>query len=313
MNSPQETRLADELRQIAAGQPFTPDIEAIERRGHQRRRRGQAIRGLAGVAGLGVALTGGLIVGTHIGTAAPTASKPASTSANTASKASGTASRPGSTPPAQTAAYVSKQIAAALSPGNYLVETRQNTSSADSPPAMITIWTDPRTGNTMLLQGSGSGKIAYWEHDYYDSNRVLHWHQTQVNYGPRTWWTFDEHAAGPIDGPVPPGPVGGNYDTPQEIAQLLAHGATIVGHPYVDGHRTVELSVGMGAVKFDIWADSQTYQVVRSAKYFPTGLGAPPIVANYTWLPRSAAQVNLINNPKIPAGFTQVPADGPTG
>jgi hypothetical protein len=89
------------------------------------------------------------------------------------------------------------------------------------------------------------------------------------------------------------------------------HGATIVGHPYLNGHRTVELST-MGG-QLDIWADARTYQVIQTTRYFPSGLDAPPIVASYTWVPRSAALAGLINNPAIPAGFTQVPADGPAG
>jgi hypothetical protein len=39
-----------------------------------------------------------------------------------------------------------------------------------------------------------------------------------------------------------------------------------------------------------------------------TKLPAPPIKADYTWAPRSAPMVKLINSPQIPAGFTQVPA-----
>ncbi len=305
MNSPQETQLATELRQIVADPPFPPDLAAIERRGYQRRRRAYAVRGLAGLTGLAVALAGGLIVSAHAGHVGPVAGR--------APSAAPAGPAPVGPARAETVAYVRRQIAAALSPGNFLVETRQNTSSTDRPPGMITIWTDPRTGNTMLLQGAGSSRVTYWEHDYYDSHRVLHWDQTQVNYGPRTWWTYDEHAAGSIQGPVPPGPAGGNYATPQAIEQLLEHDAAIVGHPYVDGHRTVELAVSLGAGgKFEIWADAHTYQVVRSARYFPAGLHARPIVASYSWVPRSAALASLINTPRVPAGFTQVPADSRT-
>ena len=50
-----------------------------------------------------------------------------------------------------------KHIAAAASGlNNYLVKSRQNTSSVGTPSVEITIWTDPRTGNTMLQQGSGA-------------------------------------------------------------------------------------------------------------------------------------------------------------
>jgi hypothetical protein len=173
----------------------------------------------------------------------------------------------------------------------------------------ITIWTDPRTGNTMLLQGSGAARLSYWEHDYFDSHRVLHWDQTQVNYGPRTWWNYNMHAAGPIQGPVPSGPVGGDYDSPAQVEQWLDKGVgKIVGHPYVDGHHTVELSISAGPVKtYVIFADVHTYQVVRTIDYFNQLPQSPPITANYQWIPRTPAMVKLVNHPVIPAGFTQVP------
>jgi len=144
-------------------------------------------------------------------------------------------------------------------------------------------------------------RLAYWEHDYV-RNRVLHWEQTQVNYGPRTWFTFDEHAAGPIQVPVPSGPAGGDYFSPAEIKQILDDGtAKIVGHPEVDGHRTVELSITRGGMKmYAIYADTKTYLVVRTIKYFPElSRKATPIQSDYSWLPRSAAMVNLINHPEI--------------
>ncbi len=137
---------------------------------------------------------------------------------------------------------------------------------------------------------------------------MLHWYQTQVNYGPRTCWIYDMHAAGPIQGPVPSGPVGGNYDGPAQVKQWLDEGVgKIVGHPYVDGHHTVELSISVGSVKtYVIFADVNTYQVVRTIDYFNQVSQAPPITANYTWVPRTPAMVKLVNNPVIPAGFTQV-------
>jgi hypothetical protein len=163
----------------------------------------------------------------------------------------------------------------------------------------------------MLLQGSGAGRLAYWEHDYFDSQRVLHWDQTQVNYGPRTWWTYNEHAASPVQGPLPSGPIGSDYDSPAQVKQWLDKGVgKIVGYPYVDGHHTVELSISLGTVTtYVIFADVHTYQVVRTIDYFPGELKAPPITADYQWEARSAAMVKLVNHPVIPAGFTQVAAD----
>ena len=64
MNSPQETRLGHELRQLVSGQPFTPDIEAIGLRARQRHRRVLALRG-ACAAGAVVLAAGGLLAAVH--------------------------------------------------------------------------------------------------------------------------------------------------------------------------------------------------------------------------------------------------------
>jgi hypothetical protein len=56
MNNHTETLLREDLRSIATGQPFTPDISAIERRGRQLRRRAITARGLAGL-GVAAAVT----------------------------------------------------------------------------------------------------------------------------------------------------------------------------------------------------------------------------------------------------------------
>ena len=81
-----------------------------------------------------------------------------------------------------------------------------------------------------------------------------------------------------------------------------------MGHPYVDGHHTVELSISAGSVKtYVIFADVHIYQVVRSIDYFNQSSQAPPITANYQWSARTPAMVKLVNHPVIPAGFTEVP------
>ena len=304
MKSPEETQLSDDLHRIVDGPPVTLDLEAIERSGQRQRRRGLALRGLAGAAVLGVAVVGSLAAANHSGTAGRVAGQAAARTAT--GKA---AVQPASPAKVETVAYVEKHItAAAAGVNNYLVKSRQNTSSVGTPSAEITIWTDPRTGNTMLQQGSGAARLTYWEHDYLDSDRVMHWDQTQVNYGPRTWWNYNMHAAGPIQGPAPKGPVGGDYPGPAEIKQWLGKGVgKIVGHPYVDGHHTIELSVYASSAKtYVIFADVHTYQVVRSIDYFGRPSDAPPIIAIYTWVPRTPAMVKLVNNPVIPAGYTQV-------
>lgn len=64
MNSPEETRLDHDLRELASGQPFVLDLDAIGQRARKRRRRGLALRG-ATAAGTAVLAAGGLFVAVH--------------------------------------------------------------------------------------------------------------------------------------------------------------------------------------------------------------------------------------------------------
>ena len=64
MNSPQETRLGHELRQLASGQPYAPDLAEIRQLARQRHRRGLALRG-ASAAGAAVLVAAGLFAAVH--------------------------------------------------------------------------------------------------------------------------------------------------------------------------------------------------------------------------------------------------------
>ena len=289
MNSVEETRLAEDLRLLAASPPDPPDLGQIERRGAQRRRRGHAIRGLAALTGLVVA------AGTGLALASP-----------------GHGPRPGT--PAETVGYVTKRITAALNVNNFMVKTTENGSRSTGP---VTYWTDLRTGDSMLTHGRGAARTAYWMEQYFDQkHKVLHWTMTQVDYGPRTWWTVARQAAQPPGGHVQIQGAGQvSITTPQSIAMMLkGEGATIVGHPYIDGHRTVELSTpGVEGLKTLLWADAGTYQVVRMILRLPTGPHASQVsstVVNFTWAERSAALVQQVDHAQIPAGFRQVPPGG---
>ena len=204
-------------------------------------------------------------------------------------------------------AAIRQRLESVQDPAGYLVKTTEEGPGATGISGATVIWTDPDTGNAMLQRGSGTTKVANWERDYYQ-DRVLHWAQTQVNYGPRTWWTADDHDSAPVKGPVPSEPVGGG-DTPGPLVRLLLGqgGGKIVGHPVVDGHDTIELSVSAYGSQYDIWADSRTYRVLRMAKYFSGALShLQPVVSEYNWVRTSAATAYLINHPQVPAGFAEV-------
>jgi hypothetical protein len=285
MTSLQEVQLSDDLHQIVAGQPFAPDVEAIERRGRQRRRRSMALRG---GAGLGVALVAGAVIAAQSGVMGGTAARPQSAPAK---------------PQAETAAYVTAHVVAALGQAsNYMIRTIQQ----GSPGGAISELTDPRTGSSYLVQGSGAGTHLGWESTFYVAN-VLHWRDTEADYGSRTWFTYVFRAAGPIQGPPPSGPSvpGGS---PAEIQQMLKKGLyRIAGHGDVNGHQATELRAHLGPFDLDIWVDSQTYQPVRVVKSFNGSLKGHAISFDEAWIARSASLVNLANHPRIPAGFRQVP------
>lgn len=95
---------------------------------------------------------------------------------------------------------------------------------------------------------------------------------------------------------------------------MLAEGnVTIVGHPVIDGHHTVELSIPLGkqgkAETMHLYFDSQTFQVVRLVRvFFPGSAHSASATSDYTWVRRTPALTKLINDPQIPSGFTQVAA-----
>jgi hypothetical protein len=286
MKSQQEVQLSDDLRQLVAGQPFEPDLVAIERRGRQSRRRGLAARGAAGLA---MALAAGVA---GVALASPGAARPA-------------ASRPA----VVTAAYVVRHVEATLGDASdFIVRTTQQSSSGvpgSTAQPLMTQWTDPRTGRSYGTQGTGSSREVSWASTYF-AGRVLHWRDTEADYSTRTWFVSVIHAAEPVSGPLPSGPSvpGGS---PQQIAQELRAGTfTIVGHGEVNGHQATELRMMLGPVENELWVDSATYQPVREIKTITVASHADRIVLNESWIARAPALVSLANHPQIPAGFRQV-------
>jgi hypothetical protein len=291
-----ESQLIDDLRVALddATARLGAQPGAAQRARAAGRRRRATRRLLAAVPA--VALAAGLVVLTQSGAAGPAARPGASAGPGTGPGATTSA------PPVETAAYVAKQVESALANASrYIVRTAQRYS----PGTADTQWSDPRTGSIYLVQGTGSRKQASWQSTYYAAN-VLHWRETDVDYASRTWLTFTQHAAGtssPSKGPEVPG------GSPAQVRQWLKAGTfRIAGHGYVNGHHTIELRAALGPVNLSIWADSQTFQVVRTIKSFTGGLKGNSIIENDSWLPRSAALVKLISHPQIPAGFTRVPA-----
>ncbi len=312
MNPSEETQLRDDLRRIVQADAPAPDLDAVERRGRREQRRAVALRGVAAAGVAGIAVAGSLAAFRHAGSAAPGPVAVAPATAASGQRAGTTA--PAAAPQLDNVAYVRRQVAAAHDPANSVVEMKQSAIDGSNPAQ--TVWTDPATANEMMTWVSAGGKVTTWQHQYLDSQRVVNLDDTEVDYGPRTWSYRTEKFSQPWSGPAPTTPVNGiTYIPAAEAKNMLAQGnVKIAGHPVVDGHRTVELSVGLGkqgkAETMDLYVDSQTFQVVRLVRVFnPDSAQSASATSDYTWVSRTPALTRLINHPQIPAGFTQVPAD----
>jgi len=313
--SPQETQLGDDLRQLAAGQPFTPDLVAIGQRARQRRRRGLALRGSAAAA-VAVVAAGGVFVGVHGsgGASAGTAvGQPAVSTSGAAvgqRTATGTARATGakvSAPTAVTVAYVTARVKTAL--GNvdkYVLRDAQVQTGAGGNTAVIL--TDPRTSNAYEVLHDSSGESLAWLSTYL-VHRVLTWKDIEADYSTHTWFDLVFHAAGPIQGST--AGATSTVMTPAEIKSWLDAGAlTIVGHRVIDGHQTIGLRQRWARGYRQMWVDSTTFLPVRLVTADFADQKGPlrnvMLIDNETWLPRTQSLLDTVNQVHIPAGFKRV-------
>jgi hypothetical protein len=310
-SSPEETQLSDDLRQLAAGEAFTPDLAVIRQRARQRRRRGLALRGTA-VAGVAALAAGGVFVGVHGpgGTAGRTAADKTAASRVGAVGARGAASSTGATggaPTAVTVAYVTARVKSAL--GNvdkYIVQDDQVQTGPGGNSDVIV--TDPRTSNAYEVLHDSSGESLAWLSTYL-VNRALTWKDVEADYSTHTWFVDVFHAAGPIQGST--AGATSTVMTPAEIKGLLDAGRlTIIGHKVIDGHSTIGLRQPWARGYRELWVDSTTFLPVRLITADFADQKGPlqnvMLIDNETWLPRTQSLLDEVNRVHIPAGFTQV-------
>jgi hypothetical protein len=296
MNS--ESQMLAELRSALdeeAGDLRVPPGTAQRARARARRRRtGRGL--LVGVPA--AALVTGLILAAQSHNPGPA---PRATGA--ASSPAAPASGPAGAPRAETAAYVTQHVEAALAGvGSYLV--RETTSSYAG--GTYTSWTDPRTGSAYAVQGTGAHQVLSWNSSYF-VHRVLHWRTTEADYSTRTWFVSVIHAAGPVQG-VLPKPADGGVLSPAQLRKALQKGVMhVVGHGRIHGRPATALRTRMGVVTIEVWVDSQTFQPVREIKSFGGALKGA-LVFNESWIARTPGLVSLANHAQIPAGFTRVAA-----
>lgn len=292
MSTPREDQLTDELRRLVAWQPFTPDIEEITRRGRRLRRRRIIARGVTGLGLVAIAAAGAVI-----GTRGPAGSGAAA-------------------PRTETAAYVAARAKASLaSAPDYIIKVVQvKPVKTTQSPGGLTLWTDPRTGNSYFVQGSGPGEQAVWTSPVRSGNVTLQ-RVTAVDYGRRIWsvqvigaasQSQSVYHAGPQPEPVPL-----FKGDPAQLKVLLGSGVyKMTATRDIGGHPAAVLRGPWGTGFLEIWIDLQTFQPERFVEELspsqPAAPGSPAAVTDETWLPRTPALVNLINHPQIPPGFTRV-------
>lgn len=297
MNSSKEMQLARDLGKLAAGQPFTPDLEAIGVRARQRHRRGLALRG--GAAAGAVILAAGGFFALH-GTGGSAAAH-----SGTAAGRSGTASAATRT---ETVAYVTEKAKAALADvNNYVLRDDQVETGPNGHSARI--WTDPGTGNAYeISHDSSAGTSAAWLSAYL-VNGVLTWKTVEADYSTRTWSISVTHAAGPIEGST--AGATSTVMTPAQIKGWLDAGRlTIAGHQEINGHQATGLRQPWARGYRELWVDSRTFLPLRTIMADFANTTGPlkdvQLIDNDTWLPRTESLLDMVNNAHIPPGFRQV-------
>jgi len=307
--SSEETQLGHDLRELAAGEAFTPDLAAIRQRARQRHRRGLALRGGA-VAGVAVLAAGGVFVGVH-GTGG-TSAGPA-VAGKSASARVGAASRPGTAGPTTgrpaviTVAYVTARVKTALGNVNqYIVRDDQVQTGPGGDSDVIL--TDPRTSDAYEVLRDSSGESLAWLSTYL-VNRVLTWKDLEADYSTHTWFVDVFHAAGPIQGST--AGATSTVMTPAEIKAWLDSGElTIIGHKVINGHSTIGLRQPWARGYRELWVDSTTFLPVRLIMADFADQKGPLqndlLIDNESWLPRTQTLLDEVNRVHIPAGFTQV-------
>ena len=270
-------------------------MDDIERRGRARRRGGLVIRGAAGVAALALAAGGR-------GPRRPRRPGHPRTSTARTSTATGT-------PRVQTAAYVVAHTESALAQiGRYIIKDQVRSSSGDD-----TLWTDPRTGQHLPAgrAAAPAGAAAWGSHLPGRARHALAHRPGQlrppdlVDPGHPRRGPDPGRAARPSTA-APPAP------RAQIRASLSAGHYQIIGHRVINGHRAIGLKGPWARGYLEIWVDAGSYQPVRVviADFAdqPGPLRHDHIAASESWVARSPALVQLVNHPRIPAGFTHVPA-----
>ena len=276
MKTPLETALSDDLSQIVTAQPFLPDVDAIERRGRQLRRRGAAARGVTGLAAVaGVAAIALAVASAQPGvTRSPRASAVPKVSAKTI-EARTLAAISSAAPDSVlrtvvvTAAGVSRYTVDA--PGQATERVRTNKAGRT-------------TEVTAIRQDPGTAGV---------------YQMITIDFVSRTWSETDLHA--PSTAPAIENPAKAIAAQLHQDETVGTNGhARVVGTAIIDGQRAYTiLLTGPGAPPSKLWISQATSLPIKAASQ-----GAD---VTYHWsAPSAGAAASLW--PSIPAGSTKVAA-----
>jgi hypothetical protein len=284
----EEARLGYELQHLVSSPPFRLDQADIERRAHRSRQHQLLTRGLAGVVALGVVAAGGAVISARPGAASlPVASSPAG-QVHTA-----------------TLADVEKGITTSLDDiDNYVIKDTGVASGPHEPTSDSEMSVDARTGDLMETTDGFND----WTYNSYGSGHVLDLNQVAVYPQLHAYYWKTSKAVKPLSG-YPLGAYGDALiPSPQQFKQLLNGGtAKIIGYTEINGHKAVGLSVTKSGVTTQLWANTTTYQVVRTVSAYQLAKGdVTHQTNNYAWLPRSASLLKQMTTPVIPAGFKRL-------
>lgn len=279
MNTDEETRLSDELRQLVARPPLALDLAEIERRAHRSRRGQLAGRALAGVAALGVVAAGGVFINAQTG--------PGNSSTGTSQ--------------ITTVADVEHGITDSLNNiNNYVVK---GVSYEQGYPGKSTVWVDARTGDIME---TGDG-MNVWIYNSYGKGHTLELTNAAVYPQMRSYYLKTQKAAKPLSDYKLSATGDAQVPSPAQFKQLLDGGtAKLLGYAEIDGHKAVGLSVTNSGQTTKLWADTTTYEVIRTSGTLTAGTSAITSTEDFTWLPRTASLLKQMTTPVIPAGFKQL-------
>jgi hypothetical protein len=228
--------------------------------------------------------------------------------------AAGTSRHRAAGPKIVTAAFVVRQMTAALNANTAIMYTLEHApNSQTGRPVVEETWAGHgrNTSRTVMLNASGQPLTGYLL--TIDAHRTI---SIKIDYAARTWsrtvYPFGSVASGSAPQGPAPLPV-----SPSRQAASLREGirsgrVVIAGRTVIDGQPTLELRQGsLRRGLLETWVSTRSYLPLRQVAVAAGQRFTSPstIRDDYKWLPATPANLRLLTAAgAIPPGFTQVPS-----